>query len=144
MKEALGLVEIKGMSTAVEVADVMVKTANVRILGLENARGLGYMTVKVIGDVGAVSAAVDAGKKTGLQYDKLVSAKVIPRPADGMASVFCKEPVQKKPHKVADKPKAKSKKKKAAPPKQEEKKKIETPIVEPTDIIPPNNENSDK
>ena len=102
MREALGLVETIGISTAIEVADVMVKAANVSILELENSRGGGYMTVKIVGDVGAVKAAVDAAKAAGIKYGNLVSASVIPRPADGMATLFCNpkvpyQSVNKKP-----------------------------------------------
>ena len=66
MKQALGLVEISGLSTAVVVADTMAKAANVRILEIENTKGLGYMTIKIVGDVGAVNAAVNAGKQIGI------------------------------------------------------------------------------
>ena len=62
MKQALGLVEISGLSTAVVVADTMAKAANVRILEIENTKGLGYMTIKIVGDVGAVNAAVKCRK----------------------------------------------------------------------------------
>ena len=89
MKQALGLVEISGLSTAVVVADTMVKAANVRILEIENTKGLGYMTVKVVGDVGAVNAAVNAGKQIGTANGKLVSWKVIPRPSDYVDQTFC-------------------------------------------------------
>ncbi|WP_279231851.1 BMC domain-containing protein [Clostridium sp. HBUAS56010] len=88
MKQALGLVEIQGLSTAVLVADAMVKSANVTILEIENTKGQGYMTVKVAGDVGAVNAAVSAGKQTGLENQKLVSFKVIARPADSVDQIF--------------------------------------------------------
>lgn len=88
MKQALGLVEIQGLSTAVLVADTMVKAANVTILEIENSKGQGYMTVKVAGDVGAVNAAVSAGKQTGLENQKLVSFKVIARPADSVEQIF--------------------------------------------------------
>ena len=89
MREALGLVETRGISTAIEVADVMAKAANVKLLALENTRGGGYMTVKVIGDVGAVKAAVDAGKASAVRFGNLISASVIARPADSMAEFFC-------------------------------------------------------
>ena len=62
MKQALGLIEISGLSTAVLAADTMAKAANIRILEIENTKGLGYMTIKIAGDVGAVNAAVNAGK----------------------------------------------------------------------------------
>ncbi|WP_394523826.1 BMC domain-containing protein [Lacrimispora sp. JR3] len=88
MKQALGLVEIQGLSTAVLVADTMVKAANVSILEIENSKGQGYMTIKVAGDVGAVNAAVSAGRQTGLENQKLVSWNVIARPADSVEQVF--------------------------------------------------------
>lgn len=60
MQEALGLVETKGFVGAVEAADAMVKSANVKLIGKEQI-GAGYVTVMVRGDVGAVKAATDAG-----------------------------------------------------------------------------------
>ena len=89
MKQALGLVEISGLSTAVVVADTMAKAANVRILEIENTKGLGDMTIKIVGDVGAVNAAVNAGKQIGTANGKLVSWKVIPRPSDYVDQTFC-------------------------------------------------------
>lgn len=89
MKEALGLVETRGLSTAILVADVMVKTANVNIIELENTRGLGYMTIKISGDVGAVNAAVTAGKQIAIENNAFVSAKVIPRPSNNIEIAFC-------------------------------------------------------
>lgn len=89
MKQALGLVEISGLSTAVVVADTMVKAANVRLLEIENTKGLGYMTIKIVGDVGAVNAAVNAGKQIGTTNGKLVSWKVIPRPSEYVDQTFC-------------------------------------------------------
>ena len=89
MKQALGLVEISGLSTAVVAADTMAKAANIRILEIENTKGLGYMTIKIAGDVGAVNAAVNAGKQIGAANNKLVSWKVIPRPSDYVEHAFC-------------------------------------------------------
>ena len=102
VRESLGIVETVGISTAIEVADVMVKAANVKILELENSRGGGYMTTKIVGDVGAVKAAISAAKAEGMKYGNLVSASVIARPSDGMASLFCNpkvpyQSVNKKP-----------------------------------------------
>ena len=80
MKKALGMIEIVGLSTAIFVADIMIKTANVEIIEIENTKGLGYMTVKVVGDVGAVKAAVDAGAASARAVGEVVSIHVIPRP----------------------------------------------------------------
>ena len=144
MRESLGLVETRGISTAIQVADVMVKAANVKILELENSRGSGYMTVKIVGDVGAVKAAVQAAKAEGMRVGNLVSASVIARPSDGMATLFCNpkvpyQSVNKKPIPQAwedEKPKAKKVEAKKDEPKKAEPvkaevKKAEAPKVEP-------------
>lgn len=88
MKQALGLVEIAGLSTAIVAADAMAKAANIEIVEVENTKGLGYMTIKAVGDVGAVKAAVDVGRQVGTMHGKLVSYKVIPRPSDYVEQYF--------------------------------------------------------
>ena len=99
MKQSLGLVEIIGLSTAVFVADAMVKAANVQIIEMENSKGLGYMTIKIQGDIGAVKAAVDAGCQLSRISGKLAGCKVIPRPSDYVEQTFCnpKGPVPSAP-----------------------------------------------
>ena len=84
MKEALGLLEVAGLAAAIKAADVMVKAANVRIIDVEKARGNGWMTVKVSGDVGAVQAAVQAGVAQAKHDRHYIAQKVIPRPAEGI------------------------------------------------------------
>lgn len=79
MGESLGLIEVSGLTTAILVADTMAKTANIKILDIENTKGLGYMTIKVCGDVGAVNSAVASGKQIAIEKGVLVSSKVIPR-----------------------------------------------------------------
>lgn len=91
MKQAIGLVEVKGLASAIEVSDTMVKVANVELLGVEKAKGFGWMTVKVAGDVGAVKAAVDAGKAKAVQNNVYLSALVIPRPANNLENFFFKK-----------------------------------------------------
>ena len=49
---ALGMIETKGLVSAIEAADAMVKAANVTLIGSEFIGG-GYVTVMVRGDVGA-------------------------------------------------------------------------------------------
>ena len=88
MNQSLGLVEISGLSTALVVADAMAKSANIKIIGIENSKGLGYMTIKITGDIGAVNAAVSAGKQIGITHNHFVSSKIIPRPSDFVYKVF--------------------------------------------------------
>ena len=76
---ALGMVETRGLVSAIEAADAMVKAANVTLIGSEYVGG-GLVTVMVRGDVGAVKAATDAGAAAAKRVGELVSAHVIPRP----------------------------------------------------------------
>jgi microcompartment protein CcmL/EutN len=80
---ALGFIEAIGLTAAIEAADSAVKSANVRLLGYELARGDGMTTVKIEGDVGAVKAAVKAAEAAAAKVGQVVSAHVIPRPAGG-------------------------------------------------------------
>ena len=76
---ALGMVETKGLVSAIEAADAMVKAANVTLIGSEYVGG-GFVSVMVRGDVGAVKAATDAGAAAAKRIGELVSIHVIPRP----------------------------------------------------------------
>ena len=80
-KQALGLIETKGLVGAIEAADAMVKAANVKLIGRVQV-GAGLVTVMVKGDVGAVKAAVDAGAAAAKRVGELFSVHVIPRPHD--------------------------------------------------------------
>ncbi len=64
MGEALGMVETKGLVAMIEAADAMVKAAKVTLVGWEKI-GAGYVTAIVRGDVAAVTAATDAGRRGG-------------------------------------------------------------------------------
>jgi microcompartment protein CcmL/EutN len=87
MKNALGMVETKGLVGCVEAADAMVKAANVELVGYEKI-GSGYCTALVRGDVAAVKAATDAGAAAAQRVGELVSVHVIPRPHENLESVF--------------------------------------------------------
>jgi microcompartment protein CcmL/EutN len=76
---AIGMIETKGYVAALAAADAMVKAANVTIVGREQV-GDGLVAVTIIGDVGAVKAASEAGAETASAIGDLVSVHVIPRP----------------------------------------------------------------
>ena len=78
-KEALGMIETRGLTAAIEAADSMVKAAEVTLIGTEKI-GSGLVSVMVRGDVGAVKAAVEAGSNTASTLGELVAVHVIPRP----------------------------------------------------------------
>ena len=70
MKEALGMIETRGLIGAIEAADSMVKAANVSLIGKVQI-GSGLVTVK---------AAVDAGAAAAKRVGELFGVHVIPRP----------------------------------------------------------------
>ncbi len=78
-QEALGMVETRGLTAAIEAADAMTKSAEVRLVGTEKI-GSGLVTVMLRGDVGAVKAAVESGTAAASKLGELVAAHVIPRP----------------------------------------------------------------
>ena len=78
-QEALGMVETRGLTAAIEAADQMCKAANVALVGTEKI-GSGLVTVMVRGDVGAVKAAVESGSAAASRLGELVATHVIPRP----------------------------------------------------------------
>ena len=86
---ALGIVETQGLTAILEAADVMLKAANVTLVGKEKI-GAAYVTVIVKGDVAAVKAAVDAGAKSVDGLGKLVAAHVISRPHEDLIALLPK------------------------------------------------------
>jgi microcompartment protein CcmL/EutN len=88
-KEALGLIETRGLVAAIEAADAMCKAANVVLVGSEKI-GSGLVTVMVRGDVGAVKSAVEAGENAAGRLGELIAAHVIPRPHTDVESILPK------------------------------------------------------
>ncbi len=88
-KEALGMIETRGLTAAIEAADSMVKAAEVSLIGTEKI-GSGLVSVMVRGDVGAVKAAVEAGAATASTLGELVATHVIPRPHEDVEKILPK------------------------------------------------------
>jgi microcompartment protein CcmL/EutN len=78
-REALGMIECRGLVAMIEAADAAVKSANVVLVGWEKIDA-GLVTAIVRGEVGAVKAAVDAGAAAGRKVGEVLSTHVIPRP----------------------------------------------------------------
>ncbi len=88
-QEALGIIETQGLTAILEAADIMLKAANVTLVGKEKI-GASYVTVIVKGDVAAVKAAVDAGSRAVAGLGKLIAAHVIARPHDDLIALLPK------------------------------------------------------
>ena len=84
---ALGMVETRGLTAAIEAADAMVKAAEVVLIGTEKI-GSGLVTVMVRGDVGAVKSSVEAGAANAAKLGELVATHVIPRPHNDVEKIL--------------------------------------------------------
>lgn len=102
MSEAIGMIETLGLVSSYEAADAMIKAANVHLVKQELVDG-GIVTVIVKGDVGAVQAAVDAGKAAADRMGTLLGAHVIPRADDSVYEMVNNQ--EKKPAKKVTTPK---------------------------------------
>lgn len=96
---ALGLIETRGLVTAIEAADVMVKSSDVSIIEKTYIGG-GLVTIAVTGDVSAVKSAVEAGGAAVRKINEkaLISEHVIPRPHEELEGIIgtnaSKEPLE--------------------------------------------------
>ena len=86
-QQALGMVETRGLTAAIEAADAMTKAAEVTLVGTEKI-GSGLVTVMVRGDVGAVKAAVETGADAAGRLGELVATHVIPRPHNDVEKIL--------------------------------------------------------
>jgi len=82
-REALGMIECRGLVAMIEAADAAVKAANVTLVGWEKIDA-GLVTAIVRGEVAAVKAAVDAGAAAGRRVGEVLSTHVIPRPHENI------------------------------------------------------------
>ena len=87
--EALGMIETRGLTAAIEAADAMVKAAEVTLIGTEKI-GSGLVSVMVRGDVGAVKAAVESGTAAASELGEIIATHVIPRPHTDVEKILPK------------------------------------------------------
>ena len=87
--KALGMIEVYSFSTAVRVADIAAKAADVKIIAFDRNRPFApgfpvplIMVVKMEGDVAAVKAAVEAGVNYAKSQNRYIVHHIIARPAE--------------------------------------------------------------
>lgn len=86
--DAIGLVETRGLTAAIEALDSMAKAANIQLVDMKRV-GSGIITVIIEGDVADVSAAVDVGRLApGRTGGELISSNVIPRPHSELKKIL--------------------------------------------------------
>ena len=82
-KQAIGMIECKGLVGLMEASDAALKAADVSMNGWEKI-GSGIVTAFFTGDVAAVKAAVEAGAESANQIGEVLAVQVIPRPHDDL------------------------------------------------------------
>ena len=83
-KQAIGMIETIGLGTGIDAADAAVKSANVRLIGYEISNNNGCVVVKLEGDVGAVTAAVEAATAADIKGGGIHASIIIPRRAPNL------------------------------------------------------------
>ena len=81
-RESLGLIETRGLAAALEASDAASKAANVIVSEIE-IPSAGVCTVKIMGEVADVLAAVDAGSAAAGRVGEVIAKHTIARPAQG-------------------------------------------------------------
>ena len=126
MNQSLGLLEVKGLLGAITMSDVMVKASNVHVVNIDRANGFGWFTVKVVGDVGAVQSAVEAGAMVAKEMGCFVGSKVIPRVSQTVIDVFLQEETTPIKEEAIAEPVVETKEETPSVPATE----VETPVVD--------------
>lgn len=85
-KQAIGMIECKGLISLMEASDAALKAADVTMTGWEKI-GSGLVTAFFTGDVAAVKAGVEAGADAAGQIGEVVAVQVIPRPHDDLGKL---------------------------------------------------------
>ena len=85
MANALGMIEVYGYTTSIVVADVVAKTADVKVVAIDKNKPANadacpvplVMVVKFVGNAGAVQSAHDAGVAEAERRGLYITSKVI-------------------------------------------------------------------
>jgi ethanolamine utilization protein EutM len=84
---ALGLIETRGLVSALEACDAMVKAANVDVVDV-HVVGSGLVTVIIEGEVAAVQSAIEIGCQRCKNLGQLISSNVIARPHEDVCKLL--------------------------------------------------------
>jgi microcompartment protein CcmL/EutN len=82
---ALGMIEVYGYTTSIVVADVVAKTADVKVVAIDKNKPANadacpvplVMVVKFMGNAGAVQSALDAGVAEAERRGLYITSKMI-------------------------------------------------------------------
>ena len=85
MANALGMIEVYGYTTSIVVADLVAKTADVKVVAIDKNKPANaekcavplVMVVKFMGNAGAVQSALDAGVAEAQSRGLYITSKMI-------------------------------------------------------------------
>ena len=85
MAKALGMIEVYGYTTSIVIADMVAKTADVKVVAIDKNKPANadkcevplVMVVKFMGNAGAVQSAHDAGVEEAKRRGLYITSKVI-------------------------------------------------------------------
>lgn len=82
-KQALGIIEVKGLVALIEASDAALKAADITMVGWSKI-GSGMVTGFFAGDVAALKAGIDAAADAASQVGEVKAVHIIPRPHDDL------------------------------------------------------------
>lgn len=85
--KAIGMIEVRSLIGAIQAADTMVKSADVELVDIDIV-GSGIVAAIVVGDVAAVTSAVENGKESASKIAEIVSTNVIARPHEEVNKIL--------------------------------------------------------
>jgi len=90
-RNALGLVETKGLIAAVEATDAAAKASAVVITSVE-LTDAAFLTIKIEGEQGTIQAVVMGGTEAAKRVGNIVAVEMIPRPDEGLIPILPPRP----------------------------------------------------
>ena len=85
-KQAIGMIECKGLVSLMEASDAALKAADITMSGWTKI-GSGIVTGFYQGDVAAVKAGIEAGAEAANLVGEVLAVQVIPRPHDELSQL---------------------------------------------------------
>ena len=78
--DAIGLLEVRGLSKGIAVLDTVAKASDIRLIDVKKDMGGGLVTITIAGGISAVMAAVEAGRADAETTQKYIASKVLASP----------------------------------------------------------------
>ncbi|WP_341302635.1 BMC domain-containing protein [Lysinibacillus sp. FSL H8-0500] len=86
MTKSIGVVETRGLAISIQIADAMLKAAEIRLLRQETI-DLALVTITIEGDVEAIREAIAIGTRIAKAANQWVASTTILRPDDTLTAL---------------------------------------------------------